>query len=113
MNRLAIATLKNERTCLRLPISIKPLRALNVTFDSARTGMAKVGSRRRWAASTTTSAIPISFFSTAVGLRVLVAMGASYAFSGTPAGSAPSTPSGVTMIEFGSPSGPLPFLPTS
>src|SRR5437868_10594116 len=82
MNFLAIATLKNERACLRLPSSMRPLRSLKVTFDRARTGMANVGSRRRCAASTTTSAMPISFFSTAVGLRVFVAMGRVLRFLG-------------------------------
>src|SRR5688500_20310711 len=80
MNFLAIATLKNERACLRFPISSRPRRSLNVMFDSARTGIARVGSFCRWAAATTRSATPTSFLSTAVGLRAfLVAMATGYA----------------------------------
>src|SRR5204862_6916859 len=160
MNFLAIPTLKNDRACLRLPISIRPLRSLKVTFESERTGIVSVGSLRRSAAWITTSATPISFFSTAVAVRCFWAMGASYlllravglafaralvvllrrerlapfapapaplgggppfvlaapfgdpavaATSATGAGTSPSTPSGVTMIECGRPSGPLPF----
>ena len=39
-----------------------PLRGLKVTFDSARTGMERVGSFFRWAAVMTVSATPMSFF---------------------------------------------------
>ena len=74
MNFLAMPTLKNERACLRLPISSTPLRSLKVTFDSDRMGMASVGSLLRWAAVITVSATPISFFSTAVARRALRAM---------------------------------------
>src|SRR6476469_3046309 len=49
-----------------------PLRALNETFDKARIGMAKVGSFERSAAVTTMSAIPMSFFSTALVFFSLV-----------------------------------------
>ena len=77
MNFLAMPTLKNERACLRLPISSSPLRSLKLTLDRARTGMAMVGSLRRWAAVITRSATPTSFFSTAVVLRGLRAIGAS------------------------------------
>src|SRR5438552_2267704 len=66
MNFLAIPTLKNERACFRLPISIIPLRGLNDTFESARIGIANVGSFERWAAATTTSAMPTSLVSTLV-----------------------------------------------
>src|SRR5437588_277662 len=66
MNFLAIPTLKNDRACFPLPISIMPLCSLNVTFDRERTGMARVGSLRRSAAVITVSATPTSFFSTAL-----------------------------------------------
>src|SRR5437879_4793143 len=66
MNFLAIPTLKNDRACFPLPISIMPLCSLNVTFDRERTGMARVGSLRCWAAVITVSATPTSFFSTAL-----------------------------------------------
>src|SRR6476620_8619052 len=72
MNFLAMPTLKNERACFLWPISISPLRSLNETFDSARIGMAKVGSFDRSAAVTTMSAMPISFFSTTLGFFCLV-----------------------------------------
>src|SRR5438445_13365306 len=75
MNFLAIPTLKNDRACFRLPISIKPLRSLNSTFDSARIGIAMVGSLRFSAAVITRSATPTSFFSTAVGFRGFLAIG--------------------------------------
>src|SRR2546423_8271457 len=74
MNFLAIATLKNDRACFRLPISIRPLRSLNSTFESARTGIAMVGSLRFSAAVITRSATPTSFFSTAVGFRGFLAI---------------------------------------
>src|SRR2546422_10973002 len=80
MNFLAIPTLKNDRACFRLPISISPLRWLKVTFERERTGIARGGSLRRWAAAITTSATPRSFFSTALVLRGFWAMGVSYAF---------------------------------
>src|SRR5207249_6758866 len=75
MNFLAIATLKNDRACFRLPISIRPLRSLNSTIESARTRIAKVGSLRFSAAVITRSATPTSFFSTTVGFRGFLAMG--------------------------------------
>src|SRR2546425_3436249 len=74
MNFLAIATLKNDRACFRLPISIRPLRSLKFTFDSERTGIAMVGSLRFSAAAITRSATPTSFFSTAVGFRGFLAI---------------------------------------
>src|SRR2546422_176370 len=74
MNFLAIATLKNDRACFRLPISIRPLRSLKFTFDSERTGIAMVGSLRFSAAVITRSATPTSFFSTAVGFRGFLAI---------------------------------------
>ncbi len=77
MNFLAIPTLKNERACLRLPSSIRPLRSSNVTLDRERTGIANVGSRRRCAASMTTSATPTSFFSTVPIFRAFAAIGVS------------------------------------
>src|SRR5712692_4563552 len=80
MNFLAIPTLKNDRACIALPISIMPLCSLNVMFDRERTGIAIVGSLRRWAAVITTSATPTSFFSTALVLRRFWGMGAPYAF---------------------------------
>src|SRR5215467_5635216 len=75
MNFLAMPTLKNERACFLLPISIRPLRSLNDTFDRARIGIANVGSFDRSAAVTTTSAKPTSFFSTGVALFCLVFIG--------------------------------------
>jgi len=69
MNFLAIPTLKNDRACFRLPSSISPLRSLKLTFERERTGIARVGSRRRCAAVITMSATPTSFFSTALGFR--------------------------------------------
>jgi len=74
MNFLAMPTLKNERACFLWPISIRPFRSLNDTFDSARMGMANVGSLDRSAAEITMSAIPMSFFSTTVGFFCLVVM---------------------------------------
>src|SRR5688572_9481143 len=74
MNFFAMFTLKNERACLRLPISIRPLRSLKFTFDSERTGMARVGSLRFSAALITMSATLTSFFSTTVGLCAFLAM---------------------------------------
>src|SRR5438552_13589428 len=74
MNFLAIATLKNDRACFRLPISIRPLRSLNSTFESARTGIAMVGSLRFSAAVITRSATPTCFFSTTVGFRGFLVM---------------------------------------
>src|SRR5438309_10502050 len=78
MNFFAIPTLKNDRACLRLPISIRPLRSLKVMFDNERIGIVRVGSLPRWAALTTTSATPTSFLSTAVTFRGFAAI--SYAF---------------------------------
>src|SRR5207245_739262 len=46
-----------------------PLRWWKRTFGSARIGIARVGSLRRWAAVITTSATPTSFFSTALVFR--------------------------------------------
>src|SRR6058998_3996774 len=80
MNFLAMPTLKNDRACLRRPSSIRPFFSSNVTFESERTGIANVGSRRRCAASMTMSATPMSFFSTVVILRAFAAIGASYPF---------------------------------
>ncbi len=74
MNFLAMPTLKNDRACFRFPISIRPRRWLKVTLDRDRTGIASVGSFRRWAAVITTSATLMSFFSTAVILRALRAI---------------------------------------
>src|SRR5262249_48605082 len=79
MNFLAMPTLKNERACFLLPISIRPLRSLNDTFDRARIGIARLGSFDRSAAVTTTSARPTSFFSTGVAFFCLIFMG-SYFF---------------------------------
>src|SRR5947209_9623355 len=85
MNFLAIATLKNDRACFRLRRSIRPLRSLNSTFESERTGIAIVGSLRFSAAVITRSATPTSFFSTAVGFRGFLAMRARYRFFLRPA----------------------------
>ena len=51
--------------CFFFPISSRPLRSLNVTFDRARIGIAIVGSLACCAAAITRSARPINFFSTA------------------------------------------------
>src|SRR4029079_4544892 len=72
MNFLAMPTLKNERACFLRPISISLFRSLNDKFDSARMGMANVGSLDRSAAEITMSAMPMSFFSTAVVFFCLV-----------------------------------------
>src|SRR5437899_12640010 len=80
MNFLAIPTLKNDRACLRRPSSIRPLRSSNVTLESERTGIARVGSFRRCAASMTRSATPTSFFSTVLTFRAFAAIGVSYPF---------------------------------
>src|SRR5262245_18533664 len=102
MNFLAMPTLKNERACLRRPISRWPLRSLKLTLESDRTGIARVGSRRFWAALITTSATPISFFSTTLGLRVFEAMAGSYRVRRLPA--APRFGDGLRA-----PRGPEPF----
>src|SRR2546426_11824155 len=78
MNFLAIPTLKNDRACFRLPISIRPLRSLKVTFDSERIGIVSVGSLSRSAAWFTTSATPISLLSNAVVVRAFWALSSSY-----------------------------------
>src|SRR5581483_2770272 len=65
MNLFAIPTLKSVRTCRRLPISMIPRRALNVTLARLRTGMDRLGSWLRSAAVTTVSATPTSFWRTA------------------------------------------------
>src|ERR1044071_1115015 len=70
MNFFAMPTLKNERACLRLPISIRPRFSSKVMLARLRTGIDKVGSWLRCAAPITTSATPISFFSTAPFLFV-------------------------------------------
>src|SRR5262245_25570490 len=64
INFLAMPTLKKVRSCFLRPISIMPLRELNETLESARMGISKPGSRERWAAWMTTSAMPTSLVST-------------------------------------------------
>src|SRR5678815_3320261 len=65
MNFLAMPTLKNVRSCLRLPISMMPRFSLKLTLARLRTGIDSVGSLLRSAAVITASATLISFFSTA------------------------------------------------
>src|SRR6185503_1582778 len=65
MNFFAMPTLKNERACFRLPISIRPRFSSKVMLARLRTGIDRVGSWLRCAAPITTSATPIRFFSTA------------------------------------------------
>src|SRR5262245_54576891 len=67
MNFFAIPTLKNVRACLRLPSSMMPRFSLKLTLARLRTGIASAGSLLRWAAVITTSATPMSFFSTTPG----------------------------------------------
>src|SRR5688572_17371825 len=95
MNFLAMATLKKERACLRLPSSMRPLRSLKFTFDSERMGIAMVGSFRRSAASITMSATPTSFFSTAVGFLGFLAMAFYFFFFLR----RPARGSGVTVLD--------------
>src|SRR5262245_35494079 len=64
MHFLAMATLKNVRACLRLPISMMPRFSLKLMLARLRTGMVSVGSLLRSAAVITVSATPTSFFST-------------------------------------------------
>ena len=65
MNFLAMPTLKNVRSCLRLPISMMPRFSLKLTLARLRTGIASVGSLLFSAAVITASATLMSFFSTA------------------------------------------------
>src|SRR5690348_10711941 len=85
MNFLAMPTLKNVRSCFLPPISIMPLRSLNDTFESARMGIANAGSFERWAAATTTSAIPTSLLSTPPATFRFFALGAGSALALVPA----------------------------
>src|SRR5712692_8314409 len=65
MNFFAMLTLKNVRSCLRLPISMMPRFSLKLTLARLRMGMDSVGSLLRSAAVITASATLMSFFSTA------------------------------------------------
>src|SRR5580765_1112479 len=86
MNFLAMPTLKNVRSCFFLPISIKPLRSLNDTFESARIGIANAGSFARWAAAMNTSAMPTSLVSTPLAaFRLFALRGGSVLVAAPPA----------------------------